>query len=130
MGTSSAESSADTGEACAEGFFLQNRFERPYGLVGKLEDDGFPMVATAWVNSGKTQGPHKVIETVTPARRIAFARACSAIFVVSADFDNLFNVVKDDVEDGGSHFRTHNPDRLPHRQHTVFVWHPICSTFL
>jgi len=121
------ESSADSGKATEDAFLLDDRFERPYGLVRELEDNGLPVVATARVNSGKTQGAHKVIETVAPAWRIAAARACTAILVVSSDLDNLFKVIEEDVEDGGAHFRTDNPDRLPHLQHTVLTWHAISS---
>jgi len=121
------ESSSDTGEATDDPFGLTLRFDRPKGLVREVEDDGLPMVATARVNSGKTQGPHKEIETEAPAWLRAVARACAAIFVVSSDFDNLFNVVEEDEENWGTQFRANNPDRLPHLQHTVRLWHDIRS---
>jgi len=121
------ESSTDSGKATEDAFLLDDRFDRPYGLVRKLEHDWFPMVATARINSGKAQGAHKVIETVASAWRIAVARACAAIFVVSSDLDNLFKVVEQDEEDRGTHFRSNNPNRLPHLQHTVVFWHDIRS---
>jgi len=121
------EPTADPGETTDDAGGLDLRFNGANRLVGEVEDDGLPMVAAAWINSRKAQGSHKVIETKAFARLKAVARASASVPVVPADLDDGFNIVKQHVENGRSNLRPDDPHGLAHFQHSVPLWHDICS---
>lgn len=121
------ESCFRTCDEIRETFFLDLVFKGSHCLVCEAEDNRFPDVASGRINRAKTQGPHKVVETVTSTWLRAIARHCPTILPMTADLDDLSKFVEEDEKDWRTDLRTNNSDRLPHFEQPVTVWHSTCN---